>query len=91
MKNKNLTAEVKEDVLSISVGIETLCHACQVGRRYGIGEIKITNVKLFIENFVRQLESEEADGSTLMHQMFDSAVTEMLENGEHGVDLLEDV
>ena len=91
MEDKNLIVEVKEDVLSISIGIEILCHACGVGRGYGRGDIKITNKKLFIENFARQLESEEADGSTLVHEMFDRAVTAMLENGEHGVDFLEDV
>ena len=91
MKNKNLTVEVKDEVLSISIGAEILFHACEIGRRYGIGDIKITNKKLFIENFARQLESEDADGSTLIHEMFDRAVTEMLENGELGVDLLEDV
>ena len=87
MKDKNLTVEVIDDVLSISIGTEILCHACEVGRRYGIGDIEITDIKLFMENFVRQLESEDEDGSTLMHVMFDSAVTEMLENGEDGVDL----
>ena len=90
MENTNLTVEVKEDVLLISIGTEILCHSCEVGRRYGIGDIKITDKNQFILSLVRQLESEDEDGSTLMHEMFDGAVTVMLENGELGVDLLED-
>lgn len=90
MKNTNLTVEVKEGVLLISIGTEILCHSCEVGRRYGISDIKITDKKQFISSLVRQLESEDEDGSTLMHEMFDGAVTVMLENGELGVDLLED-
>jgi hypothetical protein len=38
----------------------------------------------------RQFENEDADGSTLVHVMLDSAVTAMLENGELGVEELED-
>ena len=90
MSDKNLEVEVREDVLSIHIGVETLCHLCEVGRRYGLEDIEISNKELFVENFVRQLESEDADGSSLIHEMFDAAVTAMLENGEYGVDLLDD-
>ena len=91
MKNTNLTVEVKEDALLISIGTETLCHSCEVGRRYGLSDIKITDKKQFLASLTRQLEFQDEDGSTLMHEMFDSAVTAMLENGELGVDELEDV
>ena len=91
MKDTNLTVEIKEDVLLISIGTEILSHSCEVGRRYGLGDIKITDKKQFLASLVRQLEFEDEDGSTLMHEMFDSAVTTMLENGELGVDELEDV
>ena len=90
MKDKNLTVEVREDVLSISIGTEILCHACETGRMYGLGDIEITDKKVFVDGLVRQLESENEDGTTLVHEMFDKAVTEMLENGELGVDGLDD-
>lgn len=88
MKDKNLTVEIIDDVLSISIGTGILCHACEIGRRYGLGDVEITDKKVFADGIVRQLESEDADGGTLVHRMFDSAVTAMLENGEHGVDEL---
>ena len=91
MKDKNLTVEVIDDVLSISIGTDILLHACEIGRMYGLGDIVITDEKVFIEGIVHQLESENEDGSTLIHKAFDEAVTEMLENGELGVDELEDV
>ena len=91
MKHKNLTVEIKEGVFSVSIGTEMLCNACEVGRRYGLGDIEITDKPLFIENFVIQIESEDADGGTLIHEMIDRAVTKMLENGERGVVLLEDL
>jgi hypothetical protein len=90
MKDQQLKVAVENDVLSISIGIDTLCHACEVGRRYGTGDIKITDKTIFVEGLARQFENEDADGSTLVHVMLDSAVTAMLENGELGVDELED-
>ena len=88
-EDKLLTAEVKKGVLTISIGLDQLCHACSIGRRYGLEEIEITDKKLFVEGIVRQLKSQDHDGSTVVHKMFDDAVTEMLENGELGVDELE--
>ena len=90
MKDKNLIVEVNENVLSIEIGTDILCHACEIGRAYGNGDINITDKKIFIENIVRQLESEKEDGTTLIHEMLDKAVSEMLENGEHGVDIVEE-
>jgi hypothetical protein len=88
-EDKTLTAEVKEGVLTISIGVDQLCHACSIGRLYGLGDIEITDKKLFLEGIVQQLESQDHDGSTVVHKMFDGAVSEMLENGELGVDELE--
>ncbi|MEQ3693187.1 MAG: hypothetical protein ABNH16_07130 [Thalassolituus sp.] len=90
MKNQQLKVFEENGVLSISIGVNTLRHACEIGRRYGTGEIEITDEKLFLENLINEIEKEDEDGSTLAHVMFDSAVTSMLENGEEGVDLLED-
>lgn len=75
--------------MSISIGVDILCHACEIGRRYATSDIKITDKQLFVDSIIRQLESECTDGTTLIHAMLDKAVTEMLENGELGVDELE--
>jgi hypothetical protein len=88
-EDKTLTAEVKEGVLTISIGVDQLCHACSIGRLYGLGDIEITDKKLFVEGIVQQLKSQDHDGSTVVHKMFDNAATQMLENGELGVDELE--
>ena len=91
MKDKNLTVEIVDSVLVVSIGVSVLQHAVEIGRAYGNGDIKITNETKFLEGFVNQLSNEDEDGSTLIHRAFDAAVTEMLENGELGVDELEDV
>lgn len=90
MKDKNFKVEIIENVLTISVGTDILQHACVIGRSYGGGDIKITNEAQFLDGFVNQLNAEKEDGSTLIHHAFDRAVDEMLENGEYGVDYIED-
>ena len=90
MKNKQLTVLIEGEQLKINIGVDLLQHACEIGRAYGVGDIKITDRKEFLNGLVRELEREDADGGTLLHRAFDSAVSEMLENGEPGVDLLND-
>lgn len=89
-KEKSLTVETNDGVLSITIGTDILCHSCEIGRRYGNGDIKITDEKLFVDNLVNELDREDEDGGTLLHEAFDKAVNRMLENGEHGLDLLDD-
>lgn len=90
MKDKQLTVVIEDDQLKISIGVGLLQHACEVGRSYGNGDIKITDKEEFLTGLTRELERENVDGGTLLHRAFDSAVNEMLENGERGVDLLDD-
>ncbi len=87
MENQQLKVAVENGVLSISIGVDILCHASEVGRRYGLEGIKITDKKVFVEGVARQLITEEEDGTTPVHQMFDNAVSQMLEDGEEGIDL----
>jgi len=91
IKDKNLTVNIVGDELVVSIGLSVLLSAVETSRFYGDGEIRITNETQFLEGFVRYLSNEKEDGSTLIHYAFDDAVTEMLENGELGVDDLEDV
>ncbi|MGB0467073.1 MAG: hypothetical protein ACPGF7_05985 [Pontibacterium sp.] len=88
MKDKQLKVAVEDGVFSISIGVNTLCHASEVGRRYGLESVKITDKGLFLKEMVRQLERESEDGATPVHAMFDNAVSQMLEDGENGVDLV---
>lgn len=89
-KEKLLTLVIEDGQLKISIGVDILQHACEIGRAYGNGDIEITDQNEFLKGFVLELEREDVDGGTLLHRAFDSAVSEMLENGERGVDLLDD-
>lgn len=91
MKNQQLIVFINNNELKISIGVDLLQHAVEVGRFYGGGDIKITNKQEFLEGFIRELKREDSNGSTLLHVAFDSAVSQMLENGERGVDLLADI
>lgn len=91
MKEKQLTLVIEDDKLKISIGLDVLQFACKIGRAYGNGDIEITDQEEFLIGLMRELERENEDGSTLLHRAFDSAVSEMIENGERGVDLLDDV
>lgn len=90
MNNKQLTIKIINDELTISIGTNLVQHACVVGRSIGMEDIKITNENQFLESLVNQLNREEEDGSTLIHEMLDKAVSQMLEDGELGVDLIEE-
>jgi len=90
LKEKPLTLVIEDDQLKISIGVDQLQHACEIGRAYGNGDIQITDQDEFLSGLVRELEREDEDGGTLLHRAFDSAVSEMLESGERGVDLLDD-
>lgn len=90
MKDKQLTIAAENDTISITIGIETLCHAVTTGRPYGQGDIKITDKEAFIKNLLCELQSEQEDGTTPVHSMFDEAVNNMLENGEEGLEIDED-
>lgn len=90
MKDQQLTIKVEEDVLKISIGTETLFGALSVGRAYGLEGVEITDPGEFIKEFVQALEDEEEDGSTLIHRVFDQAVTNAIDNGALGVRYEED-
>ena len=82
-----LEVGVEKNVLSIKIGIETLCHAVSVGRPYGQGDINIVDQEAFIKGLLLELQRESEDGTTPVHSMFDTAVNEMLENGEEGIEI----
>ena len=92
MRNKNKTLEVKleNDVITISIGIDTLAYAAKhapTGLFYNKmfnpeGTIKrIVDKKEFAEDVVRELQVEEEDGTTMVHEMFDRAINQAIENG----------
>ena len=88
MSNRKLPLDVRiaHGQLIISVGVETLCHAVSEGRRYGMGEINITDSHMFVSALMNELTDEEEDGSTLIHRMLDEAATKAIENGAEGAE-----
>ena len=87
MKDQKLKVEIKEDLLTISIGTDSLIHAlsnttwCQ---------FKITNKKKFLKMFRNYLLSEQEDGETPIHIAFDQAANDMFENGEESMEFIED-
>ncbi|MGL4925633.1 MAG: hypothetical protein ACRC4K_02180 [Plesiomonas shigelloides] len=81
-----LSVDLNPTKLVISIGKETLLHAIETGRSYGLGDVKIINNELFLEEIVRELNAEREDGTTLIHEAIDQAVSNAIENGADGVE-----
>lgn len=82
MKKSPLKLQIKDGELIISIGIDTLCFATQSE----ILDFKIINNIGFAKDILNELESEEEDGTTLVHRMLDSAANNAIENGSEFVE-----
>src|ERR1700722_4813517 len=51
---------------------------------------KLTNIDEFAEDLVHELNNEAEDGTTRIHQLFDGAINEALEQGARGIEEHED-
>lgn len=88
MRDQQLKVKVVGGVLTISIGVDTLCHATEYGvHRYFTQEVEITDNDVFVEELLQELISEDEDGTTLLHKAFDKAATIAIENGAEGVTL----
>jgi hypothetical protein len=86
-----LTVEVIDNKLIIAVDINTLIHSLETYENFELstydnetGELlsyKVTDKNEFIKDFLRVLKDEEEDGTTLLHMLFDIAMTKMIEEG----------
>ena len=89
--NGLLKSEIKNDVLTMSISIESLIGSIESGAldiSYG-GEVTITNTEEFKASFKNELMRESEDGTTPVHQMFDDVAGNCIENGERGIDVKE--
>ncbi|WP_110693324.1 hypothetical protein [Salinicola halophyticus] len=89
-KDSDLNISADAEALLISIGVDALRQACETGRSYGLCAVKVTNEKAFLKGLVQQLKHEDEDGSTPVHHLFDQAVTQMLEDGDEGIEEEED-
>lgn len=91
MKNQLLKIEIVDEVLHISIGMEALKAALESGRldMSCDGEFVIDDTEAFGVDFVNELKSEEEDGSTPIHLMFDRVALTTMENGGVGCSVVE--
>ena len=82
MRNQPLQVEIKEGRLEITIGIDLLCFAVEHGS--GMEWLTVTDKDVFAKEILSALRSEEEDGSTPVHRMFDAAATEACEQGADG-------
>lgn len=87
MKNE-LKTEIKNGVLTISIGLEILAFAIENGPdwddQYIIDKGDDGKYTEFGKSMFYALEKEEEDGTTLVHRLFDGAAEYALEQGFEG-------
>lgn len=84
-KKEQVTIEVKDGFLTIRVGVNLLCHAVQYAEYGWDDEYKIEDKEVFAKDMAVALLSEEEDGTTPVHRIFDAAAADAIENGSEGV------
>ncbi len=84
-----LNVAVTDGVLNISIGVDALKTSIESGELdiSASGVFVINDLKSFMVDFVHELNSESATGTTVIHEMFDVAALKSLENGGAGCDI----
>jgi len=82
---KQLSIEIEDGQLKISIGIALLAFAAQNAPQWP-EEYCVTDIREFAQSVARRLEAEEEDGTTPIHRMLDAVADEVLEQGDDGVD-----
>lgn len=85
-------AKLEDGKIVISIPVEHLPDA--VEQYWSCGKsndrFKVTDTSEFAKSFVRALNAEEEDGTTLVHNMLDAAVDLCVNSGFEGIDMHED-
>lgn len=85
MKSKQLTIEIVDDELRISIGKDVLAFACEYKLQENTEDTtKIIDIDKFTEAIRRVLQDDDEEGTTLVHEMLDKATMTAYENGEEG-------
>lgn len=84
-KKQLLKTEIKDGVLTISIGVEALAFAIEHNPEPG-NEMVVTNPEKFAEDVARELNREQEDGTTVVHLMLDRAAKESCEQGSEWVE-----
>lgn len=83
---QRLEVEIVDGRLVISIGINVMCHAIQLGPYFGDDDLRITDNLEFARSVRNRLVEEEEDGSTLIHRALNRAAQNAIESGDDGVD-----
>lgn len=79
-----IVIRVKIDALPIAVGF--LQDLTKYDEKSGeFFEARVTDPRVLAEEIVRALRQEQEDGTTPIHEMFDAAVGEAVEQGAEGI------
>jgi len=96
-KDKRLEIDLKDEVITISIGIETLAYMVTNHSEYYSRQFnpegfikKVVDKQEFAEEIVCALNEELSDdGTTMVHQLFDKAILLAAENGAIGLEYKE--
>lgn len=96
MRERPLEVSVEDGEIVIRIGVDTLqiaVQACPSLERYydadsgNFLEPKVLDADLFASEVVTELTREEEDGTTVVHQLFDQAFLDAIENGADGIQM----
>ena len=79
--------KVADGRFAISMDLEALLCLDEATGLYNEARLKITDKAAFLGEFVRQLQVEAEDGTTLVHRMLDTAFEWAVENGAEGIEV----
>lgn len=86
----NELANIEGEEIVIRIPVAALPGAAQVAwdEQYGFEQhsLRVCDVAAFAKEFVRELNSEAEDGTTLIHIVLDKAAVNAAENGAEGLE-----
>ena len=94
-RERRLTVEIKRGELVIRIGIGTLAFCADECPLFYNGEkdksdVRVINPDEWAKDVARELDQEEEDGSTLVTEMLDKAMSNAVDNGSIAVALAGD-
>jgi hypothetical protein len=82
--------KVKNEKLVIEIELETAKHSMENGLESTMGVMTKIDIKKFAPELINSLLREEEDGTTLLHKALDDAAYNAFENGDEGIELVDE-
>lgn len=80
-RERPLTVEIHDGLLSISIGVDMLCKSVDIGEQF-----VVTDVDGFSRDILYELNHDEEDGTTPLFILLDAAAEAAMESGSPYVD-----